>query len=240
MNDLIKDFIEKNVIDSLQTLLATNDEGEIRKTASVVASQFGSGFDISTSESVQKLIISFKKNLTLLIQKTWVDSADISLKEEILVKLEKYCASIEEGEWSETDYNVHMQPLLAFASKAYTKRLRLRLTKQIEGQEPQARTACCAAVAGTTTPATAAPRPAAGFPWASAASTWASASLSLPVTEWRSVLSLSKESGAKEARAATGSVPHGVRVRGAKARATRAPDDFALDNGEENMVNSFS
>ena len=101
MNDLIKDFIEKNVIDSLQTLLATNDEGEISKTASVVASQFGSGFDISTSESVQKLITSFKKNLTLLIQKTWVDSADISLKEEILVKLDKYCASIEENKWTE-------------------------------------------------------------------------------------------------------------------------------------------
>ena len=101
MNDLINDFIEKNVIDSLQTLLATNDEGEISKTAFVVASQFGSGFDISTSESVQKLITSFKKNLTLLIQKTWVDSADISLKEEILVKLDKYCASIESDNWSE-------------------------------------------------------------------------------------------------------------------------------------------
>ena len=66
-------------------------------------------------------------------------------------KLTSYTHLLEEGEWSETDYNVHMQPLLAFASKAYTKRLRLRLTKQIEGQEPQARTACCAAVAGTTT-----------------------------------------------------------------------------------------
>ena len=67
----------------------------------VVASQFGSGFDISSDESVQKLIISFKKNLTLLIQKTWVDNEDISLKEEILVKLDKYCASIENNKWSD-------------------------------------------------------------------------------------------------------------------------------------------
>lgn len=101
MNDLIKDFIEKDVIDSLETLLASSDSLEISKSASVVASQFGSGFDISSDESVKKLINSFKKNLTLLIQKTWVDHSDISLKEEILVKLEKYCASIEENKWGE-------------------------------------------------------------------------------------------------------------------------------------------
>ena len=101
MNDLIKDFIEKNAIDSLESLLATSDTAEIQKSAGVVASQFGAGFDISTDESVKKLINSFKKNLTLLIQKTWVDSADIMLKEEILVKLEKYCASIEDDKWAE-------------------------------------------------------------------------------------------------------------------------------------------
>lgn len=101
MNDLINDFIEKNAIDSLETLISTSDSSQIKKSAQVVASQFGSGFDISSDESVQKLITSFKKNLTLLIQKTWVDSADIVLKEEILVKLEKYCVSIEENKWAE-------------------------------------------------------------------------------------------------------------------------------------------
>jgi hypothetical protein len=102
MNDLITDFIEKNVIDSLKTLLASSDSNEIAASAPVVASQFGSGFDISTEESVTKLINSFKKNLTLLIQKTWVDQSDISLKEEILVRLKKYCANIEEGKWAKT------------------------------------------------------------------------------------------------------------------------------------------
>ncbi len=101
MNDLITDFIEKNTIDSLNTLIASKDSEEITKSAGTVAELFGSGFDISSDESVKKLINSFKKNLTLLIQKTWVDSADISLKEEILVMLEKYCATVEEDKWSE-------------------------------------------------------------------------------------------------------------------------------------------
>ena len=101
MNNLISDFIEKNAIDALETLLASSDSAEIAKSAPMVASQFGSGFDISSDENVKKLITSFKKNLTLLIQKTWVDHSDISLKEEILVKLEKYCASIEEDKWAD-------------------------------------------------------------------------------------------------------------------------------------------
>ena len=101
MNDLIKDFISKDAIDSLDILISSSDSSEISKSAVVVASQFGSGFDISQEDNVKKLITSFKKNLTLLIQKTWVDQSDISLKEEILVMLEKYCASIEKDKWAE-------------------------------------------------------------------------------------------------------------------------------------------
>ncbi|MCR4821389.1 MAG: hypothetical protein K5873_00770 [Treponema sp.] len=101
MNNLITDFIEKNVIDSLDILLKSSDCEEISRCAAVVASQFGSGFDISTEESVKKLTTSFKKNLTLLIQKTWVDQSDISLKEEILVKLDKYCDSVEGNAWAQ-------------------------------------------------------------------------------------------------------------------------------------------
>lgn len=101
MNDLIRDFLDKDVIESLDLLLTSSDNAEISKYAGTVASLFGSGFDISSDESVKKLINSFKKNLSLLIQKTWVDHSDFSLKEEILVKLEKYCAAIEEDKWSE-------------------------------------------------------------------------------------------------------------------------------------------
>lgn len=101
MSNLITNFIEKEVIDSLGTLIDSSDSAAVLRSAPVVASQFGSGFDISSEESVKKLIVSFKKNLTLLIQKTWVDQSDVSLKEEILVKLDKYCASVEQGKWSE-------------------------------------------------------------------------------------------------------------------------------------------
>ena len=102
MNNLIRDFIEKNVIDSLETLLKTDDEGEISASAAVVAAQFGAGFDISSDENVRRLVTSFRKNVTLLIQKTWVDQSDISLKEEILVKLDKYYGAISESKWAQS------------------------------------------------------------------------------------------------------------------------------------------
>lgn len=66
-------------------------------------------------------------------------------------KLGHYSAAYESGEWSEAEYNTHLQPLMAFADKAYSKRLRRRLMFETEGRKSQARTACCAAVAGTTT-----------------------------------------------------------------------------------------
>ena len=64
-------------------------------------------------------------------------------------KLYTYSAKLDNGEWSEADYGNHLQPLLAFAQKAYSKRLRNRLIHKT-GQEPQAPTACFVAVAGTT------------------------------------------------------------------------------------------
>lgn len=101
-SDLITEFLDKTVIDSLSLLLTTSDQSKILDCAKTVASQFGDDFDISTEDNVTRLILSFKKNLTLLIEKTWVEKSDIMLKEEVLIKLEKYCASIESGKWSDS------------------------------------------------------------------------------------------------------------------------------------------
>lgn len=50
-------------------------------------------------------------------------------------KLATYDAMFENGIWNEIEYNVHLQPLLAFAEKAYSKRLRRRLADVNEGQK---------------------------------------------------------------------------------------------------------
>ena len=55
------------------------------KAADVVALAFGSSsalFTKETSDFEEKLVLSFQKNLTLLIQKTWVEKEDADLKEQ--------------------------------------------------------------------------------------------------------------------------------------------------------------
>ena len=79
-SDLITEFLDKTVIDSLSLLLTTSDQSKILDCAKTVASQFGDDFDISTEDNVTRLILSFKKNLTLLIEKTWVENGLILLQ----------------------------------------------------------------------------------------------------------------------------------------------------------------
>ncbi len=97
-SDLIKEFIDESVINSLGVLLSSDDINEIKKSSKVIASQFGDDFDPENSE---KLMQSFKKNLSLLIQKTWVEGSDALQKEAVLVRLEKYCSLIEQDKWAE-------------------------------------------------------------------------------------------------------------------------------------------
>ncbi len=97
-SDLIKEFVDENVINSLDVLLSSDDINEIKKSSKVIASQFGDDFDPENSE---KLMQSFKKNLSLLIQKTWVEGSDALQKEAVLVRLEKYCSLIEQDKWAE-------------------------------------------------------------------------------------------------------------------------------------------
>lgn len=99
-SDLIKEFVGNEVIDSLNTLLSTDDANEIKKSADVIAAQFGTDFEKFSSDDT-RFINSFKKNLTLLIQKTWVEESDAIQKESVLARLEKFCALAENGKWAE-------------------------------------------------------------------------------------------------------------------------------------------
>lgn len=103
MNDLIKSFLDKKVIDSLSTLLSTTNADELKTSAVIVANSFESGkYEIDSEDDEIKLISSFKRNLSLLVEKTWVEKDDTSLKEEILYKLEQFCIAIEKGKWKES------------------------------------------------------------------------------------------------------------------------------------------
>ena len=110
-SNLINEILDKKVVNALSTIISSSDLHEIAESASVIANSFTSGdYTISTSEDEKKLVQSFKRNLSLLIQKTWVEEFDIALKEEVLYKLDQFCAKLDEGKWSES-YGIFLKIL---------------------------------------------------------------------------------------------------------------------------------
>lgn len=85
---LLSEFLDAQTISSLSSFLEDNDNFE--NAADTIACAFGADKDFSKKddEEITKLLSSFKNNLTLLIQKTWVEKSDIALKEQLLYQLD--------------------------------------------------------------------------------------------------------------------------------------------------------
>ena len=88
--DILTEFLDTKTIDSLSTFL--DKEKGFESSADTIALAFGSGkgFSKMNKDAAEKLVSSFKNNLTLLVQKTWVEKSDIALKDELLYRLEKF------------------------------------------------------------------------------------------------------------------------------------------------------
>ena len=86
---LISEFLDSKTINALSDFMKKSEKYE--DSASIIASTFCSDFDLSADEEIsKKLVSSFKNNLKLLIQKTWVEKSDITLKEQLLYKLDTF------------------------------------------------------------------------------------------------------------------------------------------------------
>jgi hypothetical protein len=92
---LVEEFIDKQTIKALTTFIQSDNETDYSKSADIIAEAFGSEvktFSQECADDDKKLTVSFKNNLTLLIQKTWVEKTDVELKEQVLYQLEQFRA----------------------------------------------------------------------------------------------------------------------------------------------------
>ena len=88
-NELVSEFLEPQAITALSDFIEKNEGYE--DAASRIASTFGFDINISSIEQdSQKLVSSFKNNLNLLVQKIWVEKSDITLKDQLLYKLDVF------------------------------------------------------------------------------------------------------------------------------------------------------
>ena len=88
--DILSDFVDSNTISALSDFLDKTDSFE--SAADLIAVAFGAtnGFSKIDDSGAVKLVSSFKNNLTLLIQKTWVEKSDIALKDQLLYQLNEF------------------------------------------------------------------------------------------------------------------------------------------------------
>ena len=104
--DLINEFVDEGVITAMSTMLASDDVKKVRECAMVVAGAFLGGGEFAghsddPKECERRLMVSFQKNTALLVQKTWVEKDDFSLKEQVLYKLDQFTAAMSDGDWRE-------------------------------------------------------------------------------------------------------------------------------------------
>ena len=101
----ISEFLDSNTIKALSTFL--ENEKSYEKSADLIAIAFGSDKDFSKIKKpgVEKLVNSFKNNLTLLIQKTWVEKSDIALKDQLLYQLNIFLSN---DSWKD-NYSLFLQ-----------------------------------------------------------------------------------------------------------------------------------
>ena len=85
----ISEFLDNETINALTSFL--ENESDFIKSANLITNAFGYSKDFSSmnEEAISKLLVSFKNNLTLLIQKTWVEKSDIALKDQLLFQLDQ-------------------------------------------------------------------------------------------------------------------------------------------------------
>ncbi|MBO5100310.1 MAG: hypothetical protein J6B63_03275 [Treponema sp.] len=105
--NLINEFVTKEVIEALDLFISSSEAQQIKDSAILVSTAFASDASFKSiidGDDEAKLVSSFKKNLTLLIQKTWIEKSDESIKEQVLYKLEQFCAYIEEHKYAD-EYN---------------------------------------------------------------------------------------------------------------------------------------
>lgn len=102
--NLISEIVEPEILLSIENIVKSDDISLIESCAAEVSKCFGDKrifYDILLKNDDAKLISSFKKNLSLLIQKTWVEKTDEAVKEQVLYNLEQFCAYAEDNKYVE-------------------------------------------------------------------------------------------------------------------------------------------
>lgn len=108
-NDLILQFVEEKVLRALDAIASGEDVVPQAQDVLTVTEIFCPGnskdcglfiVDTAKSEKEERLAQSFHKNLKLLVEKTWVEASDITVKDQVLYRIDKLCEKLSVGDYA--------------------------------------------------------------------------------------------------------------------------------------------
>ncbi|WP_428770276.1 hypothetical protein V1L52_00185 [Treponema sp. HNW] len=105
---ILTQMIGKKAACAMEDLFSKQTEEALKASAFLIAEVFDSAHIFerlieqpseARDKAEKKLIKSFYNNLTLLVQKTWVEKCDEALKEQVLFHLDGVCAALQEKKY---------------------------------------------------------------------------------------------------------------------------------------------
>lgn len=90
---IVAEFVDQKTLNALATFIDADSANSCINQTDLIAKAFGANvasFSEQSKDDEKKLTVSFKNNLLLLIQKTWVEKSDIELKERVLYQIEQF------------------------------------------------------------------------------------------------------------------------------------------------------
>lgn len=100
VNSIVEKYALNETVTAFNGILNLENNKVFQESAVKLASIFGNSENVHAitsdigNESEKKLISSFHNNTQLLVQKTWIEKADGTLKEKILLQLEDICDAL--------------------------------------------------------------------------------------------------------------------------------------------------
>ena len=102
-DESIPQAIRRAALESLPSFLQSTDYDVVRECALQIAKGFGAESNFAAlfegksdeRENCEKTTVqSFRKNIELLVQKTWIEKSDEAMKEEVLARIDILCENI--------------------------------------------------------------------------------------------------------------------------------------------------
>ena len=108
-DELLLQFVDEKVLRAFNAIASSEDVVPQPEDVLVVTEIFCLGnskncgtfiIDATKSEGEERLTQSFRKNLKLLVEKTWVEASDVTVKDQVLYRIDKLCQKLAAGDYA--------------------------------------------------------------------------------------------------------------------------------------------